>query len=119
MGFAKWKEWGGGSERVTHQHRAAGRVSLGCSGLGEGNFLRLSDQQEWVDHVGRDDYAVTVDCSRKDPRCFMVGHWVSGKELGRDQREAVLGSTLILPDPDLLKGTFPPSLPGGQGKKPR
>lgn len=48
MGFAKWKEWGGGSERATHQHRAAGRASLGCSGRGEGNFLRLSDQQERV-----------------------------------------------------------------------
>lgn len=80
----------GGSERVTYQHRGAGRASLGCSGLCEGNFLRLSARQEQMDDVGR-GYAVIVECSRKDLQCSVVGHWVSWKELGRDWREAVLG----------------------------
>lgn len=74
--------------------------------------------QELVNNVGRDEYAVIVECSTKDLRCSVVGHWISLSELGRGQREAMLGSIPRLPNSGFLKKRFLLSLPGDQGKKP-
>lgn len=83
-----------------------------------GYLVESAHWQELVNNVRRDEYAVIVECSTKNLRCAVIGHWVSLNKLGRGQREAKLGSTPRLPDMGLLKRRFSLSLPGDQGKKP-